>query len=87
MRPAKLSRCVPKRVRPWLANRMPLSGEVRRGACLGCVGCVAATAVAGAALPALPIALVGGGAAGALIGLLLWCGSSDEHQDLVVPPR
>lgn len=90
MRLAELSRRVSRRVsvclRPWLANRLSLSGEVKRGAFMGSAGCIALAAVAGSSFLLAPIAIVGGGATGALIGLLLWCGSSDD-QEPVVPPR
>lgn len=78
---------MPACLRSWAANRASLAGEVRRSTCLGCTGCTIATLAAGGTLPLLPLALVSGGAAGALIGLLLWCGSSDQHEDTVVPPR
>lgn len=86
MRLAKLSRRVPHVLRPWFAARLPLAGEVRRGASVGCVGGTALVVVTGGSLALLPLAVMGGSAAGALIGLLLWCGSAEEHQDPVVPP-
>lgn len=78
---------VPACLRSWVADRLPLGREVWRSVCLGCTGCTVATMAAGGTLSVLPFALIGGGVAGALVGLLLWCGSSDEHEDPVVPPR
>lgn len=78
---------MPACLRSWTSSRLPLVGEVLRSTCLGCTGCAVATLAAGGTLPLLPVAAISGSAAGALIGLLLWCGSSDEHEDPVVPPR
>lgn len=60
--------------------------EMQRGSIIGVLACVPPTALAG--LPGVLLwAAAAGSVAGALIGLLLWLGTSEQHDETVLPPH
>lgn len=62
-----------------------LTQEVTRGVTAGAIGAAAIFLFGGASAMPVTLAVLGGGLLGALIGVLLWCGS-DELPDEQVPP-
>jgi hypothetical protein len=64
-----------------------LGKECGRGVAMGGASGLLLAAIAGASPAVALLAVLGGCAAGALIGVLLWSGSDAAPEDRVPPPK